>query len=131
MDLGSGAAGGKYDFPLEKAAIVVNNNTLYNINCNGGVIARAYYAKSADVNGNVVYNDYSTIAATATDKYPFNASYMFGIYSGFNNPSNGVYNVNNNYSYGYYTAEQATYVEKTLSNTTVKWKYRKSEKEKF
>ena len=55
---------------------------------------------------------------------------MFGIYSGFNNPSNGVYNVNNNYSYGYYTAEQATYVEKTLSNTTVKWKYRKSEKDK-
>ena len=133
MDLGSGAAGGQYDFPLENAAIVVNNNTLYNINCNGGVIARAYYAKSADINGNVVYNDYSTIAAiaaTATDKYPFTASYMFGIYSGFNNPSNGVYNVNNNYSYGYYTAEQATYVEKTLSNTTVKWKYRKSEKDK-
>ena len=130
MDLGSGAAGKQYDFPLKNAAIVVNNNTLYNINCNGGVIARAYYAKSADVNGNVVYNDYSTIAATATDKYPFNASYMFGIYSGFNNPSNGVYNVNNNYSYGYYTAEQATYVEKTLSNTTVKWKYRKSEKDK-
>lgn len=125
MDLGSGEAG-KYDFPLEKTAIVVNNNTLYNINCNGGVIARAYYANSADVNGNVVYNDYSTIAATET----FTASYMFGIYSGFNNPSNGVYNVNNNYSYGYYTSEQATYVEKTLSNTTVKFKYRKSEKDK-
>lgn len=128
MDLGSGEAG-KYDFPLEKTAIVVNNNTLYNINCNGGVIARAYYANSADVNGNVVYNDYSTIAATETE-YPFTASYMFGIYSGFNNPSNGVYNVNNNYSYGYYTSEQATYVEKTLSNTTVKFKYRKSEKDK-
>lgn len=130
MDLGSGAADGQYDFPLENAAIVVNNNTLYNINCNGGVIARAYYAKSADINGNVVYNDYSTIAATATDKYPFTASYMFGIYSGFNNPSNGVYNVNNNYSYGYYTAAQATYVVTTLSNTTVKFKYRKSEKDK-
>lgn len=129
MDLGSGAAGGQYDFPLENAAIVVNNNTLYNINCNDGVIARAYYAKTADVNGNVIYNDYSTIAATETDKYPFIASYMFGIYSGNGNPSNGVYNVNNNYSYGYYTAKQANYVTdaKKLNNTTVKFKYRKKD----
>ena len=129
MDLGSGKASEQYDFPMEKAAIVVNNNTLYNINTNGNVIARAYYCKSAEINGNVVYNDYSTIEATATDTYPFTASYMFGIYSGIDNPLNGVYNVNNNYSYGYYTAEQANYVTdaKKLNNTTVKWKYRKTQ----
>ena len=132
MDLGSGKASEQYDFPMEKAAIVVNNNTLYNINTNGNVIARAYYCKSAEINGNVVYNDYSTIEATATDTYPFTASYMFGIYSGIDNPLNGVYNVNNNYSYGYYTAEQANYVTdaKKLNNTTVKFKYRKSETDK-
>ena len=90
------------------------------------MIARAYYAKSADVNGNVVYNDYSTIAATATDKYPFNASYMFGIYSGIDNPNNGTYSVDKNYSYGYHTEEQSTYITSTLSGNTVKWIYKKT-----
>ncbi|MDY5357810.1 MAG: DUF4957 domain-containing protein [Candidatus Cryptobacteroides sp.] len=136
MDLGSGASGGQYDFPLENAKIVVSNNTLYNINTNGGVLARAYYCKSAEVDGNVVYIDYSSLASTGTDAstgiatYPFTASYMFGIYSGLNNANNGTYSIDNNYSYGYHTAEQSTYITSTstLSGNTVKWKYRKSKK---
>ncbi len=130
MDLGSGASGGQLDFPLENAKIVVSNNTLYNINTNGNVLARAYYCKSAEVDGNVVYIDYSSFASTATDKYPFTASYMFGIYSGIDNPNNGTYSIDNNYSYGYHTAEQSTYITSTstLSGNTVKWKYRKSKK---
>lgn len=126
MDLGSGASGGQLDFPLEKAKIVVSNNTLYNINTNGNVLARAYYCKSAEVDGNVVYIDYSSFASTATDKYPFTASYMFGIYSGIDNPNNGTYSVDKNYSYGYRTAEQTTYITSTLSGNTVKWIYKKT-----
>ncbi len=126
MDLGSGASGGQYDFPLEKAKIVVSNNTLYNINTNGNVLARAYYCKSAEVDGNVVYIDYSSFASTGTDTYPFIASYMFGIYSGIDNPNNGTYSVDKNYSYGYHTEEQSTYITSTLSGNTVKWIYKKT-----
>lgn len=123
MDLGSGASGEQYDFPLENAKIVVSNNTLYNINTNGGVLARAYYCKSAEVDGNVVYIDYSSFAETET----FKASYMFGIYSGLNNANNGTYSIDNNYSYGYHTDVQSTYITSSLSGNTVKWKYRKTD----
>lgn len=123
MDLGSGASGEQYDFPLKNAKIVVSNNTLYNINTNGGVLARAYYCKSAEVDGNVVYIDYSSFAETET----FKASYMFGIYSGLNNANNGTYSIDNNYSYGYHTDVQSTYITSSLSGNTVKWKYRKTD----
>lgn len=130
MDLGSGAAGKQYDFPLENAAIVVNNNTLYNINTNTNVIARAYYCKSAEINGNVVYNDYASLAPSTT----FKANYMFGIYSGINNPNNGTYNIKKNYSYGYYDESTQGYYVKTviandnttLDDKTMSWTFSKT-----
>lgn len=121
MDLGSGEAGKQYDFPLENAAIVVNNNTLYNINTNTNVIARAYYCKSAEINGNVVYNDYASLAPSTN----FKANYMFGIYSGIDNP--GTYNIKKNYSYGYYDeSKQGYYVKTTLDDKTMSWTFSKT-----
>lgn len=131
MDLGSGSAGGKYDFPLENAAIVVNNNTIYNINTNGNVLVRAYYAKSAEINGNVVYNDFASLAPSTN----FKASYMFGLYSGYNNSNNGEYNIKKNYSYSCYDTETQEYYVKTvidndittLDDKTMSWTYSKKE----
>lgn len=128
MDLGSGKAGKQYDFPLENAAIVVNNNTLYNINTNTNVIARAYYCKSAEINGNVVYNDYASLAPSTN----FKANYMFGIYSGIDNP--GTYNIKKNYSYGYYDESTQGYYVKTviandnttLDDKTMSWTFSKT-----
>ena len=128
MDLGSGEAGKQYDFPLENAAIVVNNNTLYNINTNTNVIARAYYCKSAEINGNVVYNDYASLAPSTN----FKANYMFGIYSGIDNP--GTYNIKKNYSYGYYDESRQGYYVKTviandnttLDDKTMSWTFSKT-----
>lgn len=131
LDLGSGTAGSGTDLPLDNATIEVINNTLYNINCNGNVIARAYFANAAEINGNVVYNDYTTIGKKAdSEDYMFTASYMFGLYTGIDS-SHGDYNINQNYSYGYYSAEQETYVTdaKKLNKQTFKWKYRKSHKD--
>lgn len=130
MDLGSGAAGEKYDFPLENATIVVNNNTLYNINTNGNVIARAFYCKSAEINSNVVYNDYACLAPETN----FKANYMFGLYSGIDNPNNGAYNIKKNYSYGYYDETSQGYYVKTviekdnttLDDKTMSWTYGKT-----
>ena len=121
MDLGSGVAGGNYAFPLDNAAIVVNNNTLYNINTNGNVIARAFYCKSAEINSNVVYNDYACLAPETN----FKVNYMFGLYSGLNNPNNGAYNIKKNYSYGYYDSTQESNVTTTLKGSTMSWGYSK------
>ena len=123
MDLGSGVTGGKYDFPLENATIVVNNNTLYNINTNGNVIARAFYCKSAEINSNVVYNDYACLAPETN----FKANYMFGLYSGKDNPNNGTYNIKKNYSYGYYDSTQESNVTTTLKGSTMSWGYTKKD----
>lgn len=119
MDLGNAgtSSNGKsyYYIPLPNAQIIVTNNTLYNINANSNCLVRAYYAKSAEISNNVIYNDYSTLGTA------FTYTYMFGLYN--NNDGNpGTYNIKNNYSYGYYIDSQAAYVTGTVKYT-MKWPY--------
>lgn len=104
MDLGNGGTG--YQLPLEKAKIIAKNNTLYNINANGNHLIRAYSAYSADISGNVIYNDYAS-----TPDGTFAATTLFQLNAA--NPSQDSYKVQSNYSYGYFTSEQTT--------NTVKW----------
>lgn len=117
MDLGNAgtsSSGAKYSIPLSNAAITVTGNTLYNINASKNVLVRAFYANSAEISNNVIYNDYSEKGED------FTYTYMFGLYN--NNDGNpGTYNINNNYSYGYYTDSQANYINTV--KYTMKWEY--------
>lgn len=118
MDLGNAgtsSSGAKYSIPLSNAAITVTGNTLYNINASKNVLVRAFYANSAEISNNVIYNDYSEKGED------FTYTYMFGLYNK-NDGNPGTYNIKNNHSYGYYTESQANYITTTVKNT-MKWTY--------
>lgn len=100
MDLGNGfKANTGYDIPLDNAAVIITGNTLYNINTNGNVIARAYYVGSAEISGNIVYIDVSELGTA------FAKTYMFGLYNN-NGGNNGTYNIKSNYSYVYHADDK-------------------------
>ena len=73
IDYGSGGAG--YLFDMTKMAIVVKNNTFYNLHASSNVLVRAFLCGSALIEGNLAYVD-----GTDATKVKANC-YLFGLYA--------------------------------------------------
>lgn len=91
-----GNIGDNYVFPTSNLVISITNNTLYNINANKNVLARAYTAAEAMVTKNLCYVDFTELSE-------YTKFYVFGLYD---NTATGDYSVKGNAFYAYRSESQ-------------------------